>query len=163
MHRPAFVMRIVFRLVVLILAGVASANADCPSRLLGVAIDNDVAGRKFYATEKAEALADSDDSRELAIAEARVAARALLVNIKDVPKSDNGRLRAVREASICSVGTFVFVTVMVDEVDVRRIISLENAMLKSVQTSPTPVSIPAGEAPKPNPGAYGRLHEVQPP
>jgi hypothetical protein len=141
----------------------SSALAVCPTRSLGIGVEkDDNGGRRFYATEKAEALANNEDSRKLAAAEARIAARAALATQKGVPKQDNGRLRGVTEVNTCGVGNMVYVTMMVDELAVKRALSLENAMQRSLQTSPTPMPPLNAGARDADKDTFERLMETRP-
>ena len=70
-----------------------AAQAQCPVKPLGVAEDASGDIRRFYATARAEAFADSDESRELAASEARMLAKVMLVRESAVPRSPDGRLR----------------------------------------------------------------------
>lgn len=122
--------------VLLVTTGVAIA--DCPSRPLGVQKEGVPGHAVFYATERAEALTTSDESRALAAAEARVFARQMLADDKNVPKDSRGALRGARNVGICTLGEFVFATVMIDEASVRRALALSDAMRASIEKSPTP-------------------------
>ena len=110
----------------------------CPEYAFGITLQSRGADHLFYVTAKAEALADGRGSEDLAAAEARIAAKALLANDRRVPKSDANRIRAVSEVSRCTVGNVVFVTLMMDEANARRAITLENAIQSSFRSSPTP-------------------------
>lgn len=110
----------------------------CPEYAFGITQQSRGGEHLFYVTAKAEALADSKGSEDLAAAEARIAAKVLLANDQRVPKSDANRIRAVSEVSRCTVGNVVYVTLMVDEASARRAITLENAVQSSVRSSPTP-------------------------
>src|SRR5450432_1771387 len=98
-----------------------SAKAACPAVPFGVAVSTVNRDRQFLATDRAEALADTPESKELAIAEARTAARSRLMQDKNVPKSANGD--AVRTAE-----GYVHVTMRISEADAsRRRVGYRNA------------------------------------
>jgi hypothetical protein len=123
---------------VMVFAVVAPARSECPFSPIGVTATTDATGRLFFATDKAAPLADTDESDQLAVAEARVSARAMLMKDKDVPKANNGRLRGVRDVNICSANASVFVTVRLSEADIRRANALDDALRQSFQHTPTP-------------------------
>jgi len=131
------------------LAGVILAPsfsmATCPSHAMGLTNEAGSSGRIFYATEMAEALSDNNDSRELAAAQARIAARVLLKNSNDVPKSGSGILRGVVDLGSCSAGLFVYATVSLDEANARRAASLEALM------ATTPPAGSSADGPPPSP------------
>ncbi len=109
----------------------------CPEYAAGITQQSRGADHLFYATAKAEALSDNKGSEDLAAAEARVAAKALLAADQRVPKSAANRMRGLSEVSRCTVGNVVFVTLMMDEANARRAIILENAILQSLRNSET--------------------------
>lgn len=113
------------------------AIAQCPATPIGVTITAEAHDRVFFATAKAEPLADTDGSQQLARAEARLVARASLLADKEVPKV-NGRLRGIREYAACKDGDAVYVTLRLSESDMRRAAMLGDAMSRSLQQSPTP-------------------------
>jgi hypothetical protein len=115
------------------------ALARCPEWPMGISVTSSQTDRQFFATAAAEALSDSDGSRELAAAEARIAAKALLRDDKRVPKSSTGRLRGVREMGLCDAGMMVYATVMVDETNARRAAALEDAIATSIHAHPPPL------------------------
>lgn len=127
----------------------ANAFAECPAYPVGITVKTRGTDRLFYATDRAEALADSDESRSLAAAEARVSARARLLKNKDVPKSSGGRLRGAVEVFRCSIDEFVYETLLVDEANARRAIALEDSISASIKSIPTPM------APEPPDGKGG--------
>jgi hypothetical protein len=90
----------------------------------------------FTAVSAAEALQDAEESRALAAAEARIRARALLLRDARVPKADTGRLRGVTEVSRCHIGAEVYVTLKIDEANMRRALQMETMILDSVARSP---------------------------
>ena len=78
--------------------------AACPLSPVGVAAVSGERGA-FIATGKADPLSDNEEGQQLAAAEARLAARAMLKQDKAVPKTKDGQLRGVREvASVSTVG-----------------------------------------------------------
>jgi hypothetical protein len=90
----------------------------------------------FVATGKADPLGETEESQQLAVAEARLAARVMLKQDKAVPKTDDGRLRGVREVGVCLDRGSVFVTLRVSEIDMRRASALDAALRQSLQHSP---------------------------
>ena len=139
------------------------AKAECPASPVGLVVERtDAGGRRFYSTDKTEALAASDESRSLAATEARISARSALAKSKDVPKRADGRLRGVTELNVCSVGSFVYVTLLVDEISVRRALSLENAISNSLQTLPVPTSRQNAEPASGTKDIFNRLMESPP-
>ena len=121
-----------------LLATPMSGKAACPAVPVGVAITTVDRDRQFLATDRAAALADTPESEELAIAEARLAARSRLMQDKTVPKTANGPLRAVKEDAICTAEGYVYVTMRMSEADMRRADALDDAMRKSIRRSPAP-------------------------
>lgn len=113
-----------------------TAHAQCPPGPVGVSVDGGGQSRVFTAVSAAEALQDADESRALAAAEARIRARALLLKDVRVPKADNGRLRGVTEVSRCHIGAEVYVTLKIDEANMRRALQMETMILDSVARSP---------------------------
>jgi hypothetical protein len=116
----------------------AGALAQCPIQPIGIHVEQSGSNKRFFATDMAEALADNEDSRRLAAAEARIAARALLKKDASVPKSSLGRLRGITNIGDCAVANTVYATVLLDELTSRRIISLEDAVETSIRSVPTP-------------------------
>jgi hypothetical protein len=116
----------------------SAAFAQCPIQPIGIHVEQSGSNKRFYATDMAEALAANEDSRRLAAAEARVAARALLKNHPSVPKSSLGRLRGITNIGDCAVENMVYATVLLDELTSRRIIVMEDAVETSIRSAPTP-------------------------
>ena len=113
------------------------ARAQCPSTPLGITVVGDPERRQYLATAKAEPLADTPEGRDIAVAEARLGARALLMRDPAVPKVD-GRLRGVTEINECSADDFTFVTVRISDADIRRAKMVGEALKHSFEHSPTP-------------------------
>ena len=114
----------------------ATALAQCPPGLVGVTVDGSGQSRVFTSVSAAEALLEADESRALAAAEARIKARALLFKDARVPKADNGRLRGVTEVGRCYSGAEVYVTLKLDEANMRRALQMEGMILDSIARSP---------------------------
>lgn len=119
-----------------VILGSGTAQAQCPPGPVGVSVEGGGQSRVFIAVSVAEALQDADESRALAAAEARVRARALLLKDVRVPKADNGRLRGVTEVSRCHSGAEVYVTLKIDEANMRRALHMESMIMESVARSP---------------------------
>ena len=120
--------------VVMLTSG--SVQAQCPPGPVGVTVDGSGQSRVFTVVSVAEALQEADESRALAAAEARIKARALLLKDARVPKADNGRLRGVSEVERCHNGAEVYVTLKLDEANMRRALQMEGMILDSIGRSP---------------------------
>lgn len=68
-----------------LLAALVPVEAACPAIPIGVTVTTVNNDRQFLVTDRAAALADTAESKELAIAEARLAARSRLRQDKSVP------------------------------------------------------------------------------
>lgn len=121
-----------------LLAAPMSVEAACPAVPVGVAVTTVHHDRQFLAMDRAALLSDTAESEELAIAEARLAARSRLMQDKTVPKTANGRLRAVMEDAVCTTEGHVYVTMRMSEADIHRADALDNAMRQSIRHSPGP-------------------------
>jgi hypothetical protein len=117
---------------------IGPAKAVCPIIPVGVSVTALDVDRQFIATDRAVLLSDTAESEELAIAEARLAARSRLMQDKTVPKTANGCLRAVKEDAVCTAEGYVYVTMRMSEADMRRADALDNAMRQSIRRSPGP-------------------------
>jgi len=121
--------------VVVLTAG--AAQAQCPPGPVGVTVVGGGQSRVFTAVSVAEALQEADESRAFAEAEARIKSRALLLNDARVPRAENGRLRGVTEVSRCHRGTEVYITLKLDEENMRRALQMEGMILDSISRSPS--------------------------
>jgi hypothetical protein len=111
----------------------ASAQATpCPPFPVGVVN----VGGVFHATAEAHALRSSQDSVELAVAEASIASRVALHVRDDVPKAPSGELHGVTQ-SICVVGKKAYVTSSVSPASAAQAESLGAILRRSLQTAPT--------------------------
>lgn len=123
------------RLILLILAlanilvpADGRADVNCPSRPLRLILDDHDGVQRFYSTARAEALGSSTESIQLAVSEARLAAKAALLHDERVPKGPYGRLRGVTEVESCFNEGYAYVTLLVDSQRVRQAIQLERMM-----------------------------------
>lgn len=117
------------------LAVILSASAQaapCPPFPLGII----TIGGVIHATAEADALGNSHDSVELAVAEASIASRVALHGHDDVPKARNGELHGVTQ-NTCVVGTKAYVTSSVSSASAAQAERLEALLRRSLQTAPT--------------------------
>lgn len=125
-------------------ASMALAGGDCSGFAPGTKVVNEADGKHFYATARAEALEDSDGSREIAESEARIGARTFLLKIPGVPRTPNGKLQGVTEVGKCVAGTDVYVTVHVSQHSAAQAQALRRQIADSLRRVPVlPVATPS--------------------
>ena len=107
--------------------------ASCPSFPVGVVR----AGEIFHATAVVEALRESKDSIELAIAEASLASRMVLQREGSTPKDPDGHLQGVTQVT-CVVGRKAYVTSSVSRASSAQAARLKTMLNQSQRVAPTP-------------------------
>jgi hypothetical protein len=108
--------------------------ASCPPFPVGVVAVGDV----FHATAGVEALRSSQDSLELAIAEASLASRLALQGEKSAPKTSDGHLQGVTQA-VCVVGRKAYVTSSVSRTSAAQAEKLRAMLNQSHLAAPAPL------------------------
>ncbi len=109
----------------------------CPAFTVGLVRVESNGATVFHATAEAEMVLDLPESLKLAEAEASLASRAILQAEKAVPKTPDGHLQGVLQAT-CIEGRKVFVTSTVNPVAMIAAERMQSEISKSIRAHPTP-------------------------
>lgn len=116
------------------------AENDCPILPLGVHEAIHERSTTYTAVAKAVPLSHDEDSFAKVEAEARLEAKRILMNhLSPGLKSKN--FRGVVTISVCRTASEVFATLQLNEASIRRAEKMQEIMMKSIQTNPTPIEI----------------------
>jgi len=116
------------------------AESDCPIMPLGVHEAVHERSTTYTAVAKTIPLNDDEDSFAIAEAEARLEAKRILMNHLS-PGSKNKNFRGVVTISVCRTASEAFATLQLNEANIRRAENMQEIMMKSIQSNPTPVEI----------------------
>ena len=97
-------------------------------------------GINYISTASVKAQDSLDNSLDLALAEAKISAKAALLKINRIPKSESGELIGVVEESDCIDGLNVYATIRLTDDTYKTSKILRDAMDKSFRDNPTPQS-----------------------
>ena len=115
---------------------VSFADVQCRNHFVGVIAEGSAETLAFTATAKAEALVDTEESKSLAEAEARLAARAMLLKVPEVPQPHSGRLRGAVDLGSCADGLQVYGTVRLEVARAKYAAQMEDMMQDSIKEQP---------------------------
>ncbi len=118
--------------------GSLNAQVACPSTPLGVTSANANGEEVFFATASSVPVAVDDVALSVALAEARLAARAVLAGDRRVPIAGDARLSGVRDEGSCFDNGRVYATVSVSKNSMNKADGLNDALKKSLSRVPSP-------------------------
>jgi len=113
-------------------------GAECQAFKEGVVEVRDSDGLTLMATARSRSSGGDYESRSLAISQAEIKAKQILIRYQTHGKSSNGILSGVRRKNSCEDGLTVFVTVQTGPISRDAARNVKSGMKDSLSRTPTP-------------------------